>query len=400
MAPLMKFPVRGSIAAVLVLACAPTAVAAPVTVNLRVEGPNRTVFEGPVTTDVRPFRFTDGTTEYQCDATAAVGGTSATPAPTSNAALLAAAEREGFAVKGQWFAGLGATFSEIGGEQVAFDPGTFRYLVEYFDNQPAAVGGCAQPLVNGSQVLYAFTDFGAPLLTLNGPATGRPGQPITVTVRNRSAGNAPVAGAVVGGATTNAAGEAQVTLTAAGVATLKAERDGFVRSNALNVCITSGDDGACGTTRPGVVLGGGAEAGGTTGAGVGPAGPVIPAAATFTGLKDGQAFTRGKGPRRLSGALRDATGTAGVLMVKLRIARRDGSRCSYFSGRSERFRPARCGVANAKWFRIGDSASWSYLLPARLPRGRYVVDVNVIDRSYNRDDRRERGRNRVIFGVR
>src|ERR671939_1701979 len=36
---------------------ASVAAAAPVTVNLRIEGPASTVFEGPVTTDVRAFQF-------------------------------------------------------------------------------------------------------------------------------------------------------------------------------------------------------------------------------------------------------------------------------------------------------------------------------------------------------
>jgi hypothetical protein len=92
--------------------------------------------------------------------------------------------------------------------------------------------------------------------------------------------------------------------------------------------------------------------------------------------------------------------TGGVLMVKLRLQRRVHGHCWYFSGRFERFRGARCGVARGEWFRIGDGLTWSYLLPKRLPRGSYVLDVNAIDRAYNRDDARRAGANEVHFVVR
>jgi hypothetical protein len=87
-------------------------------------------------------------------------------------------------------------------------------------------------------------------------------------------------------------------------------------------------------------------------------------------------------------------------MVKLRLTRDDNGRCAYFSGRKERFVASRCGATHGFWFAIGDRADWSYLLPSRLPRGRYVLDVNAIDKAYNRDDRRRRGGNRVVFEVR
>jgi len=53
------------------LVAAPAASAAPVTVNLRIEGPTRTLFEDPVTVDTRTFHFTGDSTEHRCDGTAA-----------------------------------------------------------------------------------------------------------------------------------------------------------------------------------------------------------------------------------------------------------------------------------------------------------------------------------------
>ena len=51
------------------------------------------------------------------------------------------------------------------------------------------------------------------------------------------------------------------------------------------------------------------------------------------------------------------------------------------------------------YFAIGDRQSWSYLLPKRLGKGRYVFDAVAIDKSGNRDQL-ARGRNRVVFLVR
>ncbi len=53
---LMKTTLRVcALAAVAATLLPASAIAAPVTVNLRVEGPDSTLFEGPVTTDVRQF---------------------------------------------------------------------------------------------------------------------------------------------------------------------------------------------------------------------------------------------------------------------------------------------------------------------------------------------------------
>jgi hypothetical protein len=49
--------------------------------------------------------------------------------------------------------------------------------------------------------------------------------------------------------------------------------------------------------------------------------------------------------------------------------------------------------SKARYFRIGSNARWSYLLPARLRTGKYVLDVKVLDRAYNV------GRMAVPFGV-
>ena len=73
---------------------------------------------------------------------------------------------------------------------------------------------------------------------------------------------------------------------------------------------------------------------------------------------------------------------SGLQAVKLKLTRRVGRKCSYFSGSRERFRRVRCG--RGSFFKIGDRAEWSYLLPKRLGRGRYVLEAKAIDGAFNR----------------
>src|SRR4051812_22931256 len=67
------------------------AAAAPVTVNLRIEGKTRTLYQGTVTTDVGPVDVGDGTGPHACDGTPGV----ATPAPTRGNAIITAARGPG-----------------------------------------------------------------------------------------------------------------------------------------------------------------------------------------------------------------------------------------------------------------------------------------------------------------
>jgi hypothetical protein len=59
----------------------------------------------------------------------------------------------------------------------------------------------------------------------------------------------------------------------------------------------------------------------------------------------------------------------------------------------------RCGATHGTWFSVGSRADWRYLLPAKLGRGRYVLDLRVVDGKGNADTKLARGRNRVVFTV-
>jgi hypothetical protein len=378
------------------------ATAAPVTVSLRIEGPTSTLFEGPVTTDVRPFQFTGDPVTHECDATSVNQGTSPVPVPTRGAAITAASQLAPFAMAGTFNASLGSpTFVTIAGQNVDFDPATNRFLVEYKNGVSASIGSCGDPIANGDDVVFGY-GTGAPtehVLELTGPATAAPGQPVTVRVTNE-AGGAPLAGATVEGRVSDADGTIGLGPYASlGPHDLKATRSGDIRSNRLTVCITNGADGACGTTAPG------------TGGAPPPAKCVTTGDDGLCGTRDrraplgrilsirnAQKFRRHHGPRLLRGEV--SSDPSGIAGIRLRLTRRHGGRCSTFHGRRGRFARIRvCGTVHGRWFSIGTDQQWSFLLPKRLGPGRYVLDVQARDRAGNRDRSLVRGRSRVVFRV-
>ena len=199
-------------------------------------------------------------------------------------------------------------------------------------------------------------------------------------VRYDTAGNvAPVKDARVIGqgvdATTNTDGKASVTFSQAGSVTLKADKPGLVRSAAEKVAVSA------------------------PGQPVTPAAPIARDTAApvgrIRGIRSGQRFKRRKAPRTLRGTV--SPDPSGLQAVKLSLTRSSRGRCQLYSPTLERFRNSRCG--RRVNFSIGDRQDWSYLLPKRLGKGRYVLDVIAIDKLGNRDSI-TRGRNRVVFHVR
>ena len=79
-----------------------------------------------------------------------------------------------------------------------------------------------------------------------------------------------------------------------------------------------------------------------------------------------------KAPRTLRGKV--ASDPSGLSAVKIRLLRKAGKKCSFFSGGRERFRKTHLCWHGA-FFKIGDRADWSYLLPKRLGRGRYRLEA-------------------------
>jgi hypothetical protein len=364
---------------------APALAAGPADVTVRVEGDADTLVPRTALSTTTAPVIKDGTNA--CSGTSAAGALEQATAGDWS---------------GPWFTGLGYSVDVVRGEAHPFggDPEFWGFFV---NDVLAANGLCQTELQAGDDVLFApIPEDGSPahVLGLAGvPATVRPGQPFTVTV-NRVASDfsgavtrEPVAGATVGGATTGADGTAELTLSMPGPAGLRAAHAGDIRSATESVCVTDGADGACGTgaasAAPCATSGDDGNCGTTDRRA--PRGKIV-------SIRDGQRFAAGRGPRVLRGIV--TPDPSGIADVRLRLTRNDGGRCATFDGHRERLVTLRrCGAKRGRWFSAGDREQWSYLLPARLARGRYVLDLQARDRAGNVDTLLQRTRTRVVFFV-
>ena len=361
-----------------------SASAAPITVNLRVEGSTSTLFEGPVSSDAignpTGISTTSSGGAHPCDVKDNGGnGGFGAAATTPTAVLYDAALAHGLAFDATWSSAFNDFLvSRVGGDVNGGAPEfpSWGYAVNY---TTAGVGGCQFQLAPGSEVLWAYNYFNLThLLSLSGPAAADAGTPVTVHVRDGQTGE-PISGAVIGevaggmtttiasSSVTDASGAATISLARAGTATLKATRPDSVRSNGWGVCVHAGNDGSCGTT-----LSSGASKP------TAPASaPAVSAVAQVLGVKDGHVYARRFAPRVLRGSV---TLPAGVTLrqVRIRLERRYRGQCFDFSGSRARFtRTGKCG--SALFFSVGGTQSFTYLLPARLAAGRYVFDIQAVD---------------------
>jgi hypothetical protein len=354
-----------ALAGLLLLLCAAPAVAAPVTVNLRVEGTNATVFEGSVTTDAKTVTTAAGGS-HKCDGTN--GGTSNTAGGTPTTALDDASKTAGFT----WDGSYSSSFDDFLIERIASDGGVGAPFTGSFWNlivnrAGAAAGGCQIRVNTGDQVLLEWQDGTKPNLQLTAPASAQAGQPVDVTVQQYASNGvlAPAVGASVGGATSGADGHASVTFGSAGVQHVKAARADAIRSNAVDVCVYAPGSGACGSAVKGPPP--------TPTLGPDKVKPTV----AFRGLSDGAKYKRG--PRQLLGSAND---DRGLFQVYFRLKRHSHQGCSWFSQKSARFTRSKAHCS-ARYQRVGNSTLWSYLLPSRLPVGKYELDEKAIDSSYN-----------------
>lgn len=397
---LLAILVGGSVLAGLTV---PALAAGPADVTVRVEGAASTLVpRTAVRTDTTPINK-DGDHAHTCSGTAAIG---------------ALEKATGGDWSGPWFDGLGYAVNTIKGETHAYpDP---EYFALWINHRSASEGVCGTTteLQQGDAVLFfvdrcvadpnTFLCTNPPVLPLglSTPRTVTPNAPFNVGVVEYAADGtpSPVAGATVSGGNapvvTNAAGSAAVTVSAGGPFSLRATKHNRAPSASEPACASNGADGRCGSVPGAATPLASAQAHCATNGRDGRCGSPdreAPSVA-ITGIREQHRFARGRGPRRITARIRpDASG---LQVVKLRLTRRIGPRCTYYSARSERFRRAPCGVNRSPWSAIGDRQEVDYLLPRRLPRGRYVLDVNAVDKAHNRDDARRRGGNRVVFHVR
>ena len=356
--------IAGLAAGLALLVAAPAALAASVAV--RVEGTGDTLLPRTAATTTTGTFTKDGDPSHACPNSSAGG----------------ALER---ATAGDW-SGTWLSFGDyqiktIEGEThtAPSDASSGEYWSFWLNYKYSSTGACGTPMQDGDDVLFFPSCFGCakeptPLRITSIPGSAAPGSSFDVRVVqyavtfdsefNATTTEEPASGASVsaGGRefTAGADGVAHVTVADRGLAGVRAAKDGYVRTATEPVCVD------CGTPPPAI-----------PGA---PAARDTVAPATTLALRDGAVFSRRKAPRLLRGTV-DAD-PSGLQGVKLRLTRRVGSKCAYFSGRREEFRRVRCG--RGSFFRIGDRADWSYLLPKRLGRGRYVLEAKAIDGAYNR----------------
>jgi hypothetical protein len=351
---------------------APSAVAAgPATVTMRIEGKGKTIVEEqPLRTTLDPVSKPGGGT---CSGTSVAGSLD-------------------HAVGGDWDGPYFAPdyfVERIRDESYPFGatPDGWTYWV---NNREATVGMCSYELQEGDSVLWfvsrcefdGSTCTNSPVqpLELRAPATASTSASAEMTVvRYASDGTASPAGdAHITGpgvdATTGPDGRASVTFGQPGQIRLKADQAGSVRSAPETVSVS-----APGVKAPPPVVQPDKTA---------PVGRIA-------GIREGQRFKRRRAPRTLRGTV--SPDPSGLRAVKLSLTRSVRGRCQLYSPSRERFRNSRCGRRVS--FSIGDRADWSYLLPHRLGKGRYVLDAIAVDKLGNRD-RLARGRSRVVFFVR
>jgi hypothetical protein len=346
----------GLTAAVL-LAAPAAALAGPANVHVRAEGTSATVLPRTAVTTTTDRVVKDGNAAHYCEGTTAAGA-------------LERATAGDWA--GTWFDGLRYAVDSVRG--VSGDPAS-QYWTFWLNYKYSDVGICGAELQTGDDVLLFIDCFGAgctspkPLRLSRVPATAAPGgtagvlvETFAVTGSVTQAVPAPGATVSVGGRqfTTGADGIAQITFAGSGPVDLQATKADHVRSATEHTCVTDGADGACGAVQPS------------------PPDRTAPVA-SIAGIRDGQQFSRRRAPRVLHGTV--SADPSGLWAVKIRLTRRLGKTCWYFSGSRERFLKRTCGKRYA--FKVGDRKDWSYLLPSRLPRGRYVLDSYAIDNVFN-----------------
>ena len=379
----------------LALICLPVAPAAaasgaPSTVGVRVLG------AGPAFPTL--LALTEVTT-----ATAAVEKAGGSCAGTSAAGALELATGGNW--EGKWNSGFGDyEVISIEGQAYPFEPESNKnyFWSLWLNGRETPTGICGTALETGDQVLFFPSCFGsecpAPpsVLVLEGPAAVEPGVPVAFTVLSypSSGGEpAPAAEATVSAegvsGQADPSGHATLTFTRAGSFAVHATAGAAVPGEA-RICVHAGNDGSCGTHPPA------ASSAGATNGRQPPAPYTGPFAVVARALNpsEGSVYRRGHAPRLLSGQVLAHTA---VTSVSLELHRRNRGRCSEYDAVSERFVRARCG--HGRYFKVSESASFSYLLPAPLGKGRYVLDVQATDAAGNRTTL-ARGTSRIVFYVR
>jgi hypothetical protein len=393
--PQMRISSRSALLVVVLLcllapSCA-MAAGAPATVTVRVEGLNETKLPPTLVTTTTAPVVKDGNEADSCPGTSAAG------------ALELATKG---AWSGKWFSGLGYSVETIENESYPF---TQPYFWTFWLNHKSQEAGvCGVEMESGDEVLLfpeCFSEKAGecpPIsptpLGVEAPATANAGEAVTVTVKQYNAkGEAsPAVGASVGGGGTGAVTDSQghATLRFSGDATdtLRvtgaAEGPPAVRTE-TTICIHEGNDGTCGTQV-------------AKGAPISPPGsstlppetghPALTAQAG--GVRNGHVYSRREAPRVLTGKV---VSKIAISSISIKLRRSYHGRCWAYNGVRQRFQRVRCG--DGSFFKVGSGgSSFSYLLPSKLPPGRYVFDIEATDAT-GQHTTLQPGKSKIVFYV-
>lgn len=138
-------------AAICSVALPSTVIAAPATVNLRVEGASVTLFEGPVATYPHDVKAANDSTLRECDGLN--NGANATAGPTATTALNDGLLAAGISWEASWVAPFqDYTVTQIGPD--AQTPTEFWGLLVNLQFTPTS--GCQSEVKTGDQILWAY----------------------------------------------------------------------------------------------------------------------------------------------------------------------------------------------------------------------------------------------------
>jgi len=387
-------PALAAAALLSLLVFASTALGAgPATVTVRAVGPGPSyqtlVALTTVTTNTTPV-VNDGNAAHACSGTSAAG-----------ALQLATAGKW----TGTWSEKLSAYFVET----IAGTGLSGSYWNFWHNNAESALGICGVEPEDGDSLLFFPECYekcaGSPpsVLSIKAPATAEVGKPVSIEVLsypNPSGAPVPEAEATVTGGgessqPTNAQG--QTTMTFSGDERFSLYARGPAEGAAIPaetfICVHEGNDGTCGTTAPASTTKL-AQPSSTPSPARPYTGPFA-LVAQATGLLEGHVYPRGRAPRTLTGKVLAHTA---VDSVSIGLRRGYRGRCYVYDATRERFVRARCHTDSV--FKVASGGTdFSYLLPAQLPPGRYVFDIDAVDAAGNHVAL-ARGSSRIVFYVR
>ena len=206
-------------------------------VTLRIEGPDWTLYEQQVTPTGHKVTPASGGQARRCDGCGGVG-VGCAPGNTFTSTL----DDVVSTWDGAWYDSL-SDFLITSIEGIRATETSYWQL--YVNGKPLGKGGCQSKIVPGDSLLAAWSDLPLSpwslLYASVNKSTVSPGEEVTVSVWTKGSGGVKVlvGGANVGGKQTDLNGQVKLKFDYPAVKKLKATRTGFIRSVTVTVTVKS-----------------------------------------------------------------------------------------------------------------------------------------------------------------